>query len=104
MTDLQRLVFTYLQSIPRGRVMTYGLVADNLRKSVRSMNGHMVGWILHTNTSSDFPCHRVVDRNGRLAPNFAFDGATEQKRRLESEGVTFLDDMHVDLKKHIWTG
>lgn len=84
--------------------MTYGLVADNLRNKKRNINGHLVGWILHINASSNIPCHRVVDRNGRLAPNFAFDGAREQRRRLEVEGVTFTDEMHVDLSKHLWTG
>ena len=103
MSDLQKLIFEYIRLIPKGKVMTYGLVADSLRKQKRSINGHLVGWILHTNKSSEVPCHRVVDRNGRLAPNFAFDGAREQRRRLEAEGVTFIDEMHVDLTKHLWT-
>ncbi len=58
-----------------------------------------VGWALHQNKSLDVPCHRVVDRNGRLAPNFAFDGWKEQRKRLEQEGVEFVDEMHVDLIK-----
>jgi alkylated DNA nucleotide flippase Atl1 len=34
-----------------------------------------------------------------LAPNFAFNGAGEQRKRLEAEGVEFLDEMHVELQK-----
>jgi len=61
-----------------------------------------VGWALHQNRDAKTPCHRVVDRNGRLAPNFAFDGAGEQRRRLEAENVGFRDKMHVDLKSYLW--
>ena len=48
------------------------------------------------------PCHRVVNKEGRLAPNFAFNGWKEQKFRLEAEGVEFGDEMYVDLEKHLW--
>lgn len=76
-----------------------------------------MGWALHANKSTSTPCHRVVDRNGRLATNFAgpqapgaqaigrraFDGAKEQRRRLEVEGITFKDKTHVNLEKHLWS-
>lgn len=45
----------------------------------------------------NYPCHRVVNHSGRLVP-----GWEEQKSLLESEGVTFKDDLHVNLKKHKW--
>lgn len=85
-------VHTITQSIPKGKVTTYGEIAR-----VLSTNPRTVGWALHANKSAKTPCHRVVNINGRLAPNFAFDGAKEQKRRLQSEGVKFKDDIHVDL-------
>lgn len=90
-------VYKLVQYIPRGKVTTYGEIARVLR-----INPRTVGWALHKNKDSKTPCHRVVDRNGRIAPNFAFDGAEEQKRRLEEEGVVFKDKMHVDLKKYLW--
>lgn len=96
------IVFKYVQKIPKGYVSTYGLIAQSVRKYNKNINGHLIGWVLHKNRSSEVPCHRVVDRNGRLAPNFAFYGANEQRRRLEREGVGFVDSMHVDLKKHLW--
>jgi alkylated DNA nucleotide flippase Atl1 len=43
----------------------------------------------------------VVNQEGRLAPNFAFDGEKEQKRRLLTEGVTFKEG-RVDVGKHLW--
>ena len=45
----------------------------------------------------DFPCHRVVNHQGRISP-----GWTEQIDLLKSEGVTFKDDFCVDIKKHQW--
>ena len=45
----------------------------------------------------NLPCHRVVNSQGRLAPNWA-----EQRGLLEKEGITFKKNGCVDLKKHIW--
>lgn len=94
-------VYNLVKKIPPGKVTTYGLIAVKLKSTNKNINAHVVGWILHKNNSTDVPCHRVVDRNGRLAPNFAFNGAKEQKIRLEIEGVKFIDEMHVDLKNHL---
>ena len=92
-------VFRIVRSIPSGSVMTYGQIAETLGKPQWS---RQVGWSLHQNRDTKTPCHRVVDRNGRLAPNFAFNGAVEQRRRLEAENVKFRDKMHVDLKSCLW--
>ena len=102
-------VYQIVRKVPKGKVTTYGEIARmiHLRGEKFSHLGggnlsRQVGWALHQNRDSNTPCHRVVDRNGRLAPNFAFGGAVEQKRRLEVEGVNFSDEIHVDLKKNIW--
>lgn len=100
-------VFYLVKRIPEGKVATYGQIAQILGKPTWS---RQVGWALHQNKrsfssnkpGSGIPCHRVVDRTGRLAPNFAFDGAEEQYRRLDLEGVQFVDKMHVDLKENLW--
>lgn len=93
--NFNQKVYKIVQKIPKGKVATYGQIAEKLGQRRWS---RQVGWALHANRSSSVPCHRVVDRNGRLAPNFAFDGAVEQHRRLEVEGVEFIDEMHVDLE------
>lgn len=96
--NFREQVFEIVKKIPKGKVTTYGQIALMLGKT---RGGREVGWMLHSNERSDVPCHRVVDRNGRLAPNFAFDGWREQKRRLEDEGVKFIDEMHVNLRKFL---
>ena len=97
--NFREKVFAVVKRIPRGKVLTYGQVALLLG---RPRGAREVGWMLHSNDSADVPCHRVVDRNGRLAPNFAFDGAKEQRRRLEAEGIKFAREMHVDMVQYLW--
>lgn len=98
MENLNTKVYQIVRQIPAGMVATYGQIADILGNPKMS---RQVGWALHANKSPQVPCHRVVNRQGRLAPNFAFDGEAEQRRRLEAEGVTFKGAL-VDLAKHLW--
>ncbi len=98
-TNFREQVFETVKKIPKGKVATYGQIALLLGKP---RGAREVGWMLHSNDRADVPCHRVVNREGRLAPNFAFDGAKEQKRRLEVEGVVFDSEMRVDLGKSHW--
>ncbi len=91
-------VYEIVKKIPIGKVMTYGQIAEMLG----TRDARKVGWALHGNTDKDCPCHRVVNKAGRLAPNFAFDGWREQKRRLAAEGVEFTDEMYVDLERCLW--
>lgn len=113
--NLNEKVWKIVKRIPKGKVTTYGQIAviiqsskfkvQNFSSEVKISNKfapRLVGFALHSNKSADMPCHRVVDRNGRLAPNYAFGGAKEQRRRLEVEGVKFVDEMHVDLSKCLW--
>ena len=90
-------IYLAVQQIPFGTVATYGQVA------AMAGNGNaarVVGNALHVNPAPGvIPCHRVVNAQGRLAPNFAFGGDKEQQIRLEAEGVE-VNDHHVDLKKY----
>jgi len=89
-------VYKIVEKIPRGKVATYGQVAA----LVGSRDARKVGWALHANTSTKIPCHRVVNKEGMVAENFAFDGWREQKARLVSEGVKFISEKQVDLAIH----
>ncbi len=96
-------VYDLVKKIPVGYVMTYGQVAKTLRvRDVRK-----IGWALHALRQAqgkpNVPCHRVVNKEGKLADNFAFNGWIEQKRRLEAEGVTFKSEKCVNLEKHLWS-
>jgi methylated-DNA-protein-cysteine methyltransferase-like protein len=91
-------VYKLVRKVPSGRVTTYGAIAEKL-----SMSPRVVGYALHLNPDgTKTPCHRVVNRDGRVAPGFAFGGKDEQKRRLEKEGIKFIDSQHLDLKKYFF--
>lgn len=61
-------VYKLVKEIPEGKVVTYGQLA----KMVGTRDARKIGWALHANRDPKTPCHRVVNQEGRLAPNFAF--------------------------------
>ena len=93
-------VYEAVQLIPRGKVATYGQIA---RMIGAPRSSRAVGYALHGNPRPGvIPCHRVVNREGRLAPAFAFGGPEIQAQLLESEGVEVGEDFIVDLGKYLW--
>lgn len=93
--DLASEVLAVVSEIPEGRVATYGQLA---RIIGRPKNSRLVGKILsQAQYYGDYPCHRVVNHAGRLAPGF-----DEQRDRLLAEGVPFRDDDHVDIRHCQW--
>ena len=87
-TGFNARVYEVVRRIPRGEVATYGQVAA-LAGAPR--NARFVGFALHANPEPGaIPCHRVVFRDGSLAPGFAFGGPERQRRLLEDEGVRFV--------------
>lgn len=96
MTDeLVYEILSVVEEIPRGRVATYGQIA---RLVGREKNARMVGKVVSmAQFYGDYPCHRVVNHSGRLAP-----GWPEQAELLRGEGISLKDDTHVDLKQYQW--
>ena len=93
-------VYENVRKIPKGKVATYGQIAT-LCGSPRTARA--VGYALHANPDpSSIPCHRVVNRYGRLAAAYAFGGVDEQRIRLEKEGVEVNDENVVDLQHYLW--
>ncbi|NMD00075.1 MAG: MGMT family protein [Bacteroidales bacterium] len=85
-------VYKVVRNIPEGKVMTYGQISRILGISPRT-----VGWALHSNKDPvNVPCHRVVNKDGRIAPGYVFGGQGEQRMKLISEGIEFIDDCHVN--------
>lgn len=94
--DKQEL-YELLQTIPTGKVVTYGSLAERLgnKKWART-----VGNALHANPDGDkYPCYKVVNAKGKLSDAYLFGGAAAQRRRLEADGITVVDGK-VDLKKY----
>jgi len=88
-------ILAVVDEIPYGKVATYGQIA---RLIGREKNARLVGKVLGMSEYyGKFPCHRVVNHAGRIAPHWF-----EQKDLLLQEGVTFKDNQHVHLKLHQW--
>ena len=91
----ERLIREALQiadSIPPGRVMSYGQIAALMG---RPKNARLVGKIMSMQDRfGNHPCHRVVNSAGRTVP-----GWTEQRELLEAEGVGFKANGNVDMSR-----
>lgn len=93
-------VYKAVSEIPRGKVATYGQIA---RMCASPRASRIVGGALHKNPLPGvIPCHRVVNRFGGLAPDFAFGGKDAQKALLNAEGVFVDENYMVELEKYLW--
>jgi methylated-DNA-protein-cysteine methyltransferase-like protein len=99
-TKFFKKVYDIVSRIPEGQVATYGqiaLIAGNPYAS------RIVGYAMSMVPSDrNLPCHRVVNREGRMAPDNVFGGQELQRSMLEKEGITFMANGCIDMKKHIW--
>lgn len=93
---MEEKVYEFLLMIPKGKVVTYGQVAEYLGNKRLA---RVVGNILHNNPDENkYPCYKVVDSKGKLSDHFAFGGIEKQKEKLEKDGIV-VKDYKVDLKK-----
>ena len=92
-------IYDVVCQIPKGKVSTYGAVAA---KAGNPRWSRVVGYALHVNPRPGIiPCHRVVNREGKLAEAFVFGGINMQANLLREEGVEVENNV-VDLTKYGW--
>ncbi|MCR2806903.1 MGMT family protein [Paenibacillus soyae] len=97
MQPFTKKVIEVIQSIPEGKVMTYGQIAD----AAGSPRGaRQVVRILHTmSRAHNLPWHRVVNIRGEIALQDE-EGRWSQAASLESEGVEVGLKGTVDLERY----
>lgn len=88
--NFKNKVYQLTQSIPKGKIATYGQLA---RLAGRPKAARAVGVFMKNNLDAPIvPCHRVVASNGKLTGYSARGGINKKKKILLDEGVSFKKD------------
>lgn len=94
-------VYQVVRLIPKGRVTSYGAIANYLgaKKSSR-----LVGYAMNAAHAQKkpVPAHRVVNRNGELTGKHHFKTPFEMQELLEKEKIKIKNDKIIDFKKYFW--
>ena len=96
--DYRERVFRIVRSIPRGRVMTYGQIAEILGEGYTPRT---VGFVMHSSNDKT-PWHRVINAQGGCSTRGIVLPHDKQQRMLETEGVSFNERGRCDLQKFLW--
>ena len=98
LTDAQRIIGA-VKKIPRGRVSTYGNIAEVAGLPRRA---RLVGTVLRqTPASTRLPWFRVINSSGRISFPVDSDAYESQRSKLEAEGIELIRG-RVDLKRYAW--
>ena len=99
MTSFTENVIKVIQSIPFGKVMTYGQIA---RAAGSPRAARQVVLILHSMSEKyNLPWHRVINSKGAIGFNDDEMFFT-QKTMLEAEGITFINETSISLDRFQW--
>ena len=95
-TPVNQHIFARVAAHPAGKGLSYGQIA---LLCGRPRASRIVGAAV-ANGPPGLPYHRVVYQDGSLCRPDVFGGPQLQRRRLESEGVTFTADGRVRMELH----
>ena len=97
---MRERIYQAVRRIPRGRVATYGQIAE-----LAGIPRHprQVGYALHALPEGrPLPWHRVVNAQGTISPRGDSDWVKIQRSLLEDEGVEFGPGDRIDLARYRW--
>ncbi len=94
-------VYAVVRQIPKGRVTSYGAIANYLGTK---LSARMVGWAMNAahHVKPKVPAQRVVNRNGMLSGKMHFETPTFMQELLEQEGLIIEKDTIKDFNKIFW--
>jgi methylated-DNA-protein-cysteine methyltransferase related protein len=94
-------VYDVVRLIPKGRVTSYGAIAQYLGTK---LSARMVGWAMNAahHAKPKVPAHRVVNRNGMLTGKHHFSTPTLMEELLLKEKILVKNDKVVDFQKKFW--
>ena len=89
--------YTLIKKIPKGKVTTYKIIAEKLRKKSYRAVGQAVG---ANPKIPSTPCHRVVKTDGTIG-GYAL-GIDKKIALLEKEGIEVVDGKIINFEKIIY--
>jgi methylated-DNA-protein-cysteine methyltransferase related protein len=94
-------VYDVVRQIPKGRVTSYGAIANYLGTK---LSARMVGWAMNGahNVKPKVPAQRVVNRNGMLTGKMHFASPSTMQELLKKDGVIVKDDTVQNFAKIFW--
>lgn len=99
-SSFKNKVYAVTKKIPKGKVASYKQIA-RLAKNPNAARA--VGAYMRTNPyAPQVPCHRVVASNGALTGYSGKGGVRGKQKLLQAEGVYFLKNGRVDMKRSGW--
>jgi methylated-DNA-protein-cysteine methyltransferase-like protein len=101
-------VYAVVRRIPRGKVTSYGRIANMLG---RPNAARAVGYAMHALKDTEdqpeyanIPWQRVINSQGRISIVNREHGAQEQAKLLRAEGIVVSDELKIDLDVYLWEG
>lgn len=94
----RKRVYQIVRTIPPGRVMTYGQLAELLGDGYTPRT---VGFVMH-GSDDKTPWHRVINAQGACSTGRVVLPHDKQQRMLEAEGVSFNEHGRCDLQTYLW--
>ncbi|RMF13589.1 MAG: MGMT family protein [Gammaproteobacteria bacterium] len=93
-------IFTVVALVPKGRVATYGQIAQlaGLPRGSRLV-GRALG---HVSRDGGVPWHRIINAQGRISIPASSPAFVLQRDRLRDEGVDVSSDGKLSLKRYQW--
>jgi methylated-DNA-protein-cysteine methyltransferase-like protein len=91
-------VYDIVRQVPRGKVTTYGDVAQLVGQGC---DARLAGYAMAA-CPDDVPWQRVINAQGKISVQG--DSAQKQRMRLEAEGIEFDARSKIDLKRFRWAG
>lgn len=99
-TSYREKVYDLVRQIPRGRVMTYGQIAEILGEGYTART---IGYVMHGADTESVPWQRVINAQGKCSTGKMTLPVNLQQSILESEGIKFDAAGKCDLSSVLWS-
>lgn len=99
--DFYSQIYAVVALIPKGRVTSYGAIANALG---RQGAARQVGYAMNKChiDHPELPAHRVVNRNGLLTGKHHFGTEHQMEELLQKEGIIVVNDAIQNFSSIFW--